>query len=344
MTPEEKEFFLHWLEESDAHKEEFAATSLVWDRMLHAALPPLPESGALWEQVRRRIGPEPALVSGEAGSVSKKSDMRSLPMHGAPGPFLLNSRRILRHAAPYLAAMLLLAMGGGILLLASRQPQTPVQQPAVAPEIVKEVVTRKGERVSVHLGDGSIVFLNAGSRLRFPAKFDGGVRNVELEGEGFFAVQGDPAHPFRVQTGSAVTEVRGTEFNVRFRGKEVEVVVAKGAVQVFDQRRNVRIGLLRGQASVYSDSTGFSPPHRVDVRRILAWRENKLSFDRTPLSEVFSEIELFYDVRVIVNHDGLLHRTLTGYFASDSLDGVLSTIALAMDVRISRSGQTVTVY
>ncbi len=346
MTLEEKEFFLRWLEDSDAHKEEFAAISLLWDRMGQAAVPPIPEPGPLWERIRGNLDPDAQRASQTSvGSSGVMTPHLRVPTPApAYGEFVLFAHRFLRHATPYVVAMLLVAMGGGILFLASRQPRTPVQQEAAAPELMKEVATRRGERVSVHLSDGSIVFLNSGSRLRFPAVFGEGTREVQLEGEGFFAVQGDPARPFRVQTGSAVTEVKGTEFNVRFRGKEVEVVVAKGAVQVFDQRRSVRIGLVRGEASIYRDSTGFSRPRRVDVRRCLAWRENKLSFDKTPLSEVLSEIELFYDVRVVVKHDSSLHRTLTGYFASDSLDEVLSTIALAMDIRISRSGQTVTVY
>lgn len=346
MTQEEKEFFLRWLEDSDAHKEEFAAASLVWDRMGQAAVPPIPEPAPLWERIREQIDPEARRASHTAvGSTAVKTEhLRVPPPPPAYRGFVSIAHQLFRHATPYVIAMLLFAMGGGILILASRQPRTPVQRQADAPEVMKDVVTRRGERVSVHLSDGSIVFLNAGSRLRFPRVFSGGVREVELEGEGFFAVQGTPACPFRVQTGSAVTEVKGTEFNVKFRGKEVEVVVAKGAVQVFDRRRSVRIGLVRGEASIYRDSTGFSRPRRVDVRRCLAWRENKLSFDKTPLSEVFSELELFYDVRVVVKHDSALHRTLTGYFASDSLDEVLSTIALAMDMRISRSGQTVTVY
>jgi transmembrane sensor len=324
VTPEEQEFFNLWLEESDAHKEDFATTSLLWDRMLDAPAPPPPGIDRLWQGIQDRI------KLAEEG--------------GRHVPFAPRTRSPFRFSFSYPLAALLLVLATSFLLLSWPKGDLPVQPEPVAEPIIREVVTGKGERLTVPLMDGSLVFLNAGSTLRFPESFEIGAREVELEGEAFFAVRSDPFRPFRVSTGSTITEVKGTEFNVRYRGDRVEIVVAKGAVRVVDRKGNAQIDLGRGEGSVYRDSTGFSAPRKVDLRRAIAWREGRLSFQRTRLADAMKEIELCYDVRVVFKNRNAPGRSLTGYFASDSLDEVLSTIALAMDVRIERSGQTVIVY
>jgi ferric-dicitrate binding protein FerR (iron transport regulator) len=326
VTPQEQEFFNLWLEESDAHKEEFATMSLLWDRMLAAPIPSPPGSDHLWRGIQARIR------LAEAGARAQHI------------PFVPRTHVPSRFSPSYLLAALLLVAATSFLLLSWPTGKLPVQPEPVAEQVIREVVTARGERVTVPLMDGSLVFLNAGSTLRFPESFEIGARDVELEGEAFFAVRSDPFRPFRVSTGSTITEVKGTEFNVRCRGDRVEIVVAKGAVRVLDRKGSAPIDLGRGEGSVYRDSTGFSPPRKVDLRRAIAWREGRLSFQRTRLADAMKEIELCYDVRVVFKNPRAPGRSLTGYFTSDSLDEVLSTIALAMDVRIERSGQTVIVY
>jgi ferric-dicitrate binding protein FerR (iron transport regulator) len=321
VTPEEQEFFNLWLEESDAHKEEFATTSLLWDRMLDAPIPHPPGNDRLWQGIQARI---------------RLAEEGARTRHGSFAP---QTRAPFRYSLSYPLAALLLIVAASVLLLSWPKRDLPVQPEPMAGQIFREVVTAKGERLTVPLMDGSLVFLNAGSTLRFPESFEVGAREVELEGEAFFAVRGDPSRTFRVST-----EVKGTEFNVRYRGDQVEIVVAKGAVRVVDRKGSAQVDLGRGEGSVYRDSTGFSRPRKVDLRRAIAWREGRLSFQRTRLADAMKEIELCYDVRVVFKNRNAPGRSLTGYFASDSLDEVLSTIALAMDVRIERNGQTVVVY
>ena len=330
-TPGEREFFGQWLEESDSHKEEYAAITLLWDRMEQGSVPPVPDADHIWQQIETRI----------ASSSPSNILPLSVPQMEEASPSRSRSRfRTVAAFAPLAAAMI-----AGFTLLFPRDAIEPPAAPATAyAPAMREVVTRRGERINVPLSDGSVVFLNAGSSLRFPAVFGSASREVELKGEGFFTVRGDARRPFRVNTGSACTEVKGTEFNVRFRRNRVEVAVAKGAVRLLDRNRHAEIDLVRGESSVYRDAVGFSRPRKIDLRRVMAWRESRLAFDKTPLSDVMSEIELFYNVHVEFRNTRSMQNTLTGFFASDSLDAVLSSIALAMDVKIARNGQTVIVY
>ncbi len=208
----------------------------------------------------------------------------------------------------------------------------------------QEIVTTKGERATVSLVDGSTVHLNADSKLRIPKSYGIDTREVELEGEGYFAVQSNSAHPFRVNTGAAYTEVKGTEFNVRYRNDFLKVVVSRGLVRLMDRKRSHSVDLHKGELTSYAAAIGLSQPRKVDVKMHIAWRENKLAFAKTPLAAVMAEIELAYNVTIVVKNKNAFTHTLTGYFVRDSLDEVLSTIALAMDIKIKRDGQTVTVY
>jgi ferric-dicitrate binding protein FerR (iron transport regulator) len=209
---------------------------------------------------------------------------------------------------------------------------------------MQEYVTGKGHRATFPLSDGTVVFLNAASRLRLLPGFGRQERRVELEGEAFFAVTASPAKPFRVVTCTAVTEVRGTEFDVRYRRKKLDVTVSRGNVRVVSQDRGKTVDLRRGESVTALPSGEMLQPRRVDLKRMLAWRENKLSFVRTPLDEVMAEIEAVYDMRVEFRNPSTRGRSLTGYFNVDSIDVVLSHIAIAMDVNIRREGKTVVVY
>ncbi len=346
-TAEEKDFFEQWLQESDEHKEVYANTAWMWDRMAEAKTPPEPDPELLWSQIAQRIHVEdPLPISSTHGLVESRS-RSAFPKRLAELWDVLTDDFIPRFTSYALPAVTIVFVAIGIYTLyksasAIRVGNTDVVTTPVVQ--MREVVTRRGQRATVPLADGTVVYLNADSKLRFPETFTPSSRELELTGEAYFAVTHDPQRPFRVTTGDAITEVKGTEFNVRYRKSKLNVVVSKGAVRLYNRTRDKGVDLRKGELASYSQVIGFTQPRKVDVRQYVAWRENKLSFVKTPLRDVMSEIEMFYNVRVVFKTMPFRHNTLTGYFALDSLDEVLSNIAVAMDVRIKRDGQTIVVY
>lgn len=335
-SQEEREFLDAWLKESDRNKEEFAATAEVWERTGRGAMPVVPGINGQWMRLEARMQP------------AAQSSHGRMPDRAARRPERSGARpRVSLYAvsASILLVLIVVGLTTGIFWLANRSRQstaTAVLPPEVAmPE--REYTTANGRRATIPLPDGTVVHLNAASRLRVSPGFGGTERKVILEGEAYFAVAPDAARPFRVFTGASFTEVRGTEFGVRFRRDKLDVVVSRGKVRVVNPRKGGSVDLERGEGVSASPAGDLSRPHRVDLRQSLAWRENRLAFKKTSLEEVMAEIEAVYDLHVEFRNDSVRQRTLTGNFSVDSVDVVLSQIGLAMDVSIRRAGRTVVV-
>jgi ferric-dicitrate binding protein FerR (iron transport regulator) len=336
-SQEEREFLDAWLKESDAHREEFAAVAETWERAGRMEAPPVPDPATQWVAIEARMDPP----AGQAAA--PRADRAPVRMAGL-------KRRQMRMARTFAVGMtLLLVMAGlttGIFWMAGRNHPsiTAVRGQEHLPVTEHEYTTANGRRAMIPLPDGTVVHLNAASRLRIDPAFGGTERRVVLEGEAYFAVASDPSKPFRVYTGASFTEVRGTEFGVRYRHNTIDVVVSRGKVRVVSRSKGGSVDLVRGQAVTATAAGDLSQPRRVDLHESLAWRENRMSFKKTPLEDVMTEIEEVYDLHVEFKNPAIRSRTLTGNFSIDSIDVVLSQIALAMDVSIRRDGRTVVVH
>lgn len=335
---EEQEYFIQWLNESEEHKAEFAAVSLLWDSMEQSRLPEPPDAGSQWEAVagkisrleaERLLAPEMPHESVAAHGVARRDDDR------APhrGPRRIAVSGIFRMLAASAAVVAVLAVSWIV------RSKIDLRPAAAAPEYAA-VTTHNGEKIVLTLTDGTMVYLNAGSRLTYPRAFADSMRVVGLEGEGYFAVAKDPAKPFRIVTGTTVTQVTGTEFNVRFRRDSLVVAVTKGSVTVAQQAKSGAVHLQPGDAAICARNRLTSYSH-VDLEQYVAWRKNRLAFTRAPLRTVMDEIERCFNVDVKFTKERIQRKTLTGVFSTESLDSILGTIALAMDLRIQRNGRTV---
>jgi transmembrane sensor len=335
-SQEEREFLDAWLKESDGNKEEYAAIAEIWERSGRTGTPVLPDPQRQWENIQARLHP---IREHNSGRMSDRAAHR--PERPGVRP------RVSLYAASVSMLLFTVVVGLtiGIFWLANRSRQAgpdPVLPSATA-SFEREYTTTNGRRALIPLPDGTVVHLNAASRLRIAAGFGNTERKVLLEGEAYFAVAPDASRPFRVFTGASFTEVRGTEFGVRFRREKLEVVVSRGKVRVVTPRQGGSVDLVRGEGVTASAAGDLSKPRRVDLRESLAWRENRLAFKKTSLEEVMAEIEEVYDLHVEFRNGAARERTLTGNFSVDSVDEVLSQIALAMDVSIHREGRNVVV-
>jgi transmembrane sensor len=241
-------------------------------------------------------------------------------------------------AAPLVAALLLIAAGGTL----AWPHLTGVFHGAHAADVpFHEYRTGRGQRTEILLADGTRVTLSVDSRLRIPATYGAHGRDIRLEGEAFFQVRHDARRPFRVYTGSAVTEDLGTAFGVRaYRGDTATtVIVTEGRVAVQADSAAVRHVTLAGGQVAHLDRQGNIAIERAaDVDAQLAWMQGRLTFQLAPLGDVAHTLARWYDVDITLSDSSLASVPLTATFTGKPLDDVLDAIASALDLRYTRTG------
>jgi transmembrane sensor len=183
--------------------------------------------------------------------------------------------------------------------------------------------------------------LNSQSRLDYPEYFAGNIRIVNLTGEAYFSVKHDKNRPFVVRCGNSQVTVTGTEFNIRNRNNNTKIVVAKGSVNVLSLSSRIQKNLKKGEMVQMDKSGNITPPVQVNLKYYLAWKENKLAFRHTPLQEVMAEIERTYNVKSEFRIESAKDRTITGIFATDSLEKILSVLSITLDLNISQKGMKI---
>lgn len=165
------------------------------------------------------------------------------------------------------------------------------------PDPVKEIeynvlTTSKQGNIKVTLYDGSHVWLNAGSELRYPNTFVGDRRVVYLKGEAFFEVAKDAVHPFIVNTASAVINVLGTSFNVNAYDVSCVTTLVEGHVRMKNGKRD-SVELRPGEQA-FLTKYGSIGVREVDVRYSTGWMNNQFAFKETPLREIVDVLGEWY--------------------------------------------------
>jgi putative anti-sigma factor len=175
----------------------------------------------------------------------------------------------------------------------------PMEENVNVPEsdLVQEIeynvlTTSKQGNIKVTLYDGSHVWLNAGSELRYPNTFVGDRRIVYLKGEAFFEVTKDSAHPFIVNTASAVINVLGTSFNVNAYDVSCVTTLVEGHVRMKNGKRD-SVELRSGEQA-FLTKYGSIGVREVDVRYSTAWMNNLFAFKETPLREIVDVLGEWY--------------------------------------------------
>jgi len=163
------------------------------------------------------------------------------------------------------------------------------------------MTTPKGRKFRLQLPDGTLVWMNAASKLRFPTAFTGTDRTVELSGEAYFEVAQQPNRPFRIRLADdTYIAVLGTSFNVNAYADEANIstTLLQGAVRV--QRNNIAQLLKPGQ-QMQLDPRGnnFTIVNNVDTASVMAWKNGILNFQDKKLTAVMRLLERWYDIEVV---------------------------------------------
>jgi transmembrane sensor len=194
--------------------------------------------------------------------------------------------------------------------------------------------TKAGQRSEVTLPDGSKVWLNEKSVLRYPKQFAANSREITLEGEAFFDVTKNPEKPFRITAGETVTEVKGTSFNVEAYdpGKAVTVAVVTGKVQLREKAEPENQVLLTPNQTGNFDGEKVTSEATHDLN-FMAWKTGVLRFEDADLKTVTHDLEKQYGKTVRIREPKLENCHFTGSFEKQKLEEVLEVLRLTLNLQ-----------
>jgi len=160
------------------------------------------------------------------------------------------------------------------------------------------ITTPRGGQYQVVLPDGTKVWLNATSYIKFPVAFTGGRRVVEVAGEAYFEVARNPAMPFIARVRDVAVEVLGTHFNIMAYGEEQKIAATllEGSVKV--SRGSDKHMIVPGQQAVWAENGAFNLNNDVDMEEVVAWKNGKFHFNNADIKTIMRQIARWYDVDV----------------------------------------------
>lgn len=172
---------------------------------------------------------------------------------------------------------------------------------------MESLATNDGATKEIQLSDGSKIWLNENSELRYPETFEGDKRVVYLKGEAFFDVAKNPNQPFEIKMEDSEIRVIGTSFNVRSHESEdfVEVQVETGKV-MFKADEQDAMALLPMDKAIFNKKAAKVKQIKDTNTNACAWKRNELRFNNTPLKEVFNCMERFYKIDFDVENQDIL--------------------------------------
>jgi len=209
--------------------------------------------------------------------------------------------------------------------------------------VLNQVVVPFGQRQKVLLSDGTLVQLNSGSTLTFPATFEGRTREVYLKGEGFFDVFKNTEVPFIVKTDMVEIKVLGTRFNVSAYEDEkvTSTVLVEGKVNVSEKNKmfsNKQYTLAPGQGCFYSFDEQNSVVKEVDINDYILWKDGLYNFKNLTLSEVVNRVHKYYNLSIEIQGDKLSKTLISGKLVlSNDINEVMQYLSKTMEARFTKS-------
>ena len=201
-----------------------------------------------------------------------------------------------------------------------------------------QITTPRGGQYQLQLADGTKIWLNAASSVKFPVSFQGSKRNVELQGEAYFEVAKDKAHPFIVKSIHQEVEVLGTHFNLKVyeNGLRTTTTLLEGSVKVN------QVILKPGEESTLT--AGQINVRNVDTDNAISWKNGFFNFDNEPLEQIMDDIGRWYDLDVKFKDEELRKKMFSGSISKYvKVSHVLSKLSLTRSVQFEIQGKTIIV-
>ncbi len=287
---------LNWLDENPANKNLFFEIKDIWDSRYQPNTVQLP-ARPLWKK-----------------SISAPKESK-----------LPRWRKIVTNISKY-AAIVAITITATMLLQKERIKEVTRET------AYHQVLVQNGKQSQlIVLSDGTKVWINASSSLKYPESFDASQRTVWLDGEAYFEVVENATHPFVVRTGTMDIKVLGTHFNVTAYGSDPKITttLVEGKVELWTGAGETAYAatLEPNQQAVYLKDENRISLRTVDPSLYTAWKDGYYKFYYTSFGEIAERLEKMYNVKIVFTNESLRQIPYSGTFAQEqSLREVLEII------------------
>jgi transmembrane sensor len=218
---------------------------------------------------------------------------------------------------------------------------------------MNEIATRRAQRTTIQLADGTRIMLNVDSRLRYPQSYGASSRDVYLDGEAYFEVSHNAQKPFVVHTRSGLAEDIGTAFVVRAYAEDssIRVVVTSGKVALHatpssPQQHPVTtasapILLSAGDLGRVRTDGALAVQHDVSTSPYIAFTEGRIAFDDVPVRDALRQLARWYDLDFQLTDSASTRHRITASFRGESPEKVIAFIAFTLKAQYEQYGRTV---
>ena len=309
LSPAEKEALERWLSEDPQNKQLLQELESVWAQTENYGQDVNPDVKEGWNKLESRLG----LDKQQAISKGKRDVFRLFTFTRAA-------------AAVFVLAVLTWF----------------VVQYISGPNMI-EVATLTNETKEVKLPDGSTIWLNGNSTLRYAEDMKTAQqREVTLTGEAFFEVAKNKEKPFIIEALKTKTEVLGTSFNIQARkeAESVSVSVVTGKVRFSKGTKREPLYLEPGTEGIYTHANDQLQKAKTENQNFLSWKTGQLQFNNTTLQEVLDDLGRHYGVQFALKNKQLADQRITTSFENEPLEDVLSVLQTLLDVQIVKDGTT----
>jgi len=316
-TEEELTSVLAWFEESAGTSEGKSLLLKVWEEMPDETLDYKIDFDFVLDKIHHKVN------LSQSKKLLEKADQNIVKYKRRE-----NFKRILIRTA---AILMLPVLGFGLYMSDKYQSLRHIQPSAN--QAYNEIFSSVDAITKVTLPDGTNVWLNHNSSLRYPAIFQGDFRAVKLNGEGYFEVAHNPKIPFIVKTGEIEVIARGTTFNIMAYDDEdkIETSLINGHV---DLQRKASYGkpifLLKmkpGDLAIFQKSNNEISTRTINDDRYFSWKEGKLIFNKEPMDEVAKKLSRWFNIDIQIKDPELCDLTYTATFINETLPQVMDLIA-----------------
>lgn len=214
--------------------------------------------------------------------------------------------------------------------------------------VFNEIFIPNGQQFKLKLSDGTIVWLNSGSRLRFPQNFlnSEDTRTVYLEGEGFFDVTSNKDKPFIVNSQNINIKVLGTRFNVSSYANDnaIATTLVEGAVNIYQAGDTEHVLKLQpSYQATFNKADKSLKKEKVDTYLHTGWMLKKLYINNLKFSEILKRLERSHNVTFINKYPELDKEVFNGEFENEPLEAILKTITLSTPFAYTVEQNTITI-
>ena len=326
-TPDECAMLDKWVKKSDDNRRLFLRFRNAWLASSQAVVPDPVKTAKALEAVNGKI----------------KSLSSADPAEALSKPLQENKRSILGYIR--IAALWIILFGLGVLFsLLFIKPAGVLNFTSDA-----SVIAPRGSKALTILPDGTVVWLNAGSKIKYKIPAGKPVREVTLEGEAYFNVSKDPEHPFTVNAAEMIIKAYGTEFNVKAYPEEnvVSATLVKGSVsvEIEDKPSNKTMLKPNDQAIYYKPtperSENFLVSKGINPALYTLWINDRLQIKGETLEDLAVMLERKYDVTIHFDDTSLRDLRFTGIIENETIEQILELIKISSNVDYRIDGREI---